>query len=213
MLEKCRQSLLAAVLAWGALVQAGWAQEKPLTNFEFVRDAVSSACTQLVTEIDALQLPNELKISPSGTHEGNFLVESVLSSVLTDAGHPVSITEDADGVTLEFEVVDLGVAYTRVRRHAWLGSKRVEREARARIFARLVDGQQGNIPWSQQVESRLIVEVPHSALTVLTDRNDTEYLKAELPEKTWNKFVEPAVVTGIVIGLIVLFFSNQDASS
>ena len=213
MLENCRRPLLAAVLAWGVLVQAGWAQEKPLTNFEFVRDAVSSACGQLLADIDTGQLSNELKIAPTGTHEGNFLVESVLSDVLTSAGHPVSIAADATGLTLEFEIVDLGVSYLRVRRHAWLGNKRVEREARARIFARLVDEQQGTILWSSQLESRLIDEVPHSELAVLTDRNDTEYLKAELPERSWNKFVEPAVVTGIVIGLIVLFFSNQNASS
>ncbi len=213
MLENCRRPLLVAVLAWGVLVQAAWAQEKPQTNFELVREAVSAACTQLVADIDPSKLSRDLSISPTGTHEGNFLVESVLSDVLTNAGHPVSLTASATGLTLEFEIVDLGVSYLRVRRHAWLGSKRVEREARARIFARLVDEQLGSIIWSGQLESQLIDEVPHSALAVLTDRNDTEYLKAELPPRSWNKFVEPAVVTGIVVGLIVLFFSNQDASS
>ena len=202
-----------AVLAFTVLVRAGWAQEKPLTNFELVRDAVSSACGDLVSQIDASQLPAALRIAATGTHEGNFLVESVLSDVLTSSGQPVTLTTEGQGPVLEFEIVDLGVEYTSVRRHAWLGSKRVEREARARIFARLVDSPQGSILWSKQVESRLIDEVPHSELAVLTDRNGTEYLNADLPEKSWNKFVEPAVVTGIVIGLIVLFFANQDASS
>jgi len=211
--QSCRRSLLLAVLAFTVLVRTGWAQEKPLTNFELVRNAVSEACGDLVAQIDSSRLPAELRIRPTGTHEGNFLVESVLSDVLTSSGQPVTLKKDGTGPTLEFEIVDLGVRYNSVRRHAWLGSKRVEREARARIFARLISGEQGNILWSRQVESRLLDEVPQSELAQLSDRNNTEYLKAELPEKTWNKFVEPAVVTGIVIGLIVLFFANQDASS
>jgi hypothetical protein len=202
-----------AVLAFAVLVQAGWAQEKPQTNFELVRDAVEAACGQLLSQIDASRLPAALTIVPTGTHDGNFLVESVLTDVLTASGHDVTLSSETPSPRLEFEIVDLGVAYTGVRRHAWLGSKRVEREARARIFARLVDGPQGAILWSKQAESRLMDEVPHDELALLADRNDTAYLQAQLPEKSWNKFVEPAVVTGIVIGLIVLFFSNQDASS
>jgi hypothetical protein len=132
---------------------------------------------------------------------------------LTASDREVTLEPENGAARLEFEIVDLGIAYTGVRRHAWLGSKRVEREARARIFARLVQGPEGTILWSKQVESRLMDEVPHDELGVLTDRNDTTYLQAQLPEKSWNKFVEPAVVAGIVIGLIVLFFSNQDASS
>ena len=201
------------VLAFTVLVRTGWAQERPPTNFELVRDAVSSAAGELLTQIDPSRLPSEVRIRSTSTHEGNFLVESVLSDVLSNSGRTVTLEKAGQGPLLEFEIVDLGVRYNSVRRHAWLGSKRVEREARARIFVRLVDGEQGSVLWSKQVESRLIDEVPESELAVLSDRNNTEYLKATLPERSWNKFVEPAVVTGIVIGLIVLFFANQDASS
>jgi hypothetical protein len=146
-----------------------------------------------------------------GSHAGGFLVENALSSALTEAGRAVRARPDSlRGPVLEFEVVDLGVAYTRVHRRAWLGDKRIEREARARLFARLVDQDQDRIVWADQAEAKVHDEVRQAELGTLEEKSPPDYLKATLPAERWNKIVEPAVVTGIVVGLIVLFFSNQN---
>ena len=31
-------------------------------------------------------------------------------------------------------------------------------------------------------------------------------------EVKWGRFIEPVIVTGIVVGLVYLFFSNQDSN-
>lgn len=204
-------ALAAGIL--GACAGVPDAQTAHPTNFELVRQAASNACALLSKGLHDVATGEAVSLRASGEHAGNFLVESALSDVLTQAGRPVRVEADSTGPILEFEVVDLGVAYTRVRRRAWLGSKRVEREARARVFARLVDQDHASIVWSDQVEDRVVDEVPHSDLRVLEDRNGAEYLKATLPPQSWNKFVEPVVVSGIVVGLIALFFSNQDTSN
>ena len=147
-----------------------------------------------------------------GTHAGNFLVENALAGVLTGAGHMLRAHADSSGPVLEFEVVDLGVAYTRVHRPVLVGKKRIEREARARIFARLVDAGRAEVLWADQAEAKVQDVVSGGQLGPLEDKGGADYLKATMPGRTWNKYAEPVVVTGIIVGLIVLFFSNQDVS-
>jgi hypothetical protein len=97
-------------------------------------------------------------------------------------------------------------------RNAWFGEKRVVRESRVRLFARLVDNNGHSILWADQTEKRDRDEIPAAALPVLEDTNPPDYLKVSLPPQRWNKVVEPVVVTGIIAGLIFLFFSNQSTA-
>jgi hypothetical protein len=194
-------------------IQVAQGQERPPTNFEVVRDAARLAAEELVESLATTNLRAPVALQSVGQHDGSFLVESTLSSVLTQSGYVVRTRADSMGPLLEFEVVDLGVAYTRVWRHAWLGDKKVERQARARVFARLVEQENSSIVWAQQGEGKVVDEVPHEELGSLEEQGGAEYLQATLPPRRWNKVVEPVVVTGIVVGLIVLFFSNQSASN
>ncbi len=189
------------------------AQETTRTNFELVRDAARAACTQLVGKLPSDARSGALAIRSVGAHDGAFLVENALATVLAEAGMGVRTRPDSLGPVLEFEVVDLGVSYTRTWRHAWLGERRVEREGRARLFARLVDQDDSSILWGEQAESKLTDEIAQKSLSALEEKGNAEYLKATLPPQGWNRYVEPVVVTGIVVGLIALFFSNQDASN
>ena len=203
---------------WVALAVLGAArtasaQESQRTNFELVRDAARAACTQLVGKLPADARSGALAIRSVGTHDGAFLVENALAGVLAESGLVVRTQPDSLGLELEFEVVDLGVAYPRAWRHAWFGERRLEREARARLFARLVDQDASSILWSEQAEAKLNDEVAEKNLSALEEKGSADYLKATPPEQGWNRYVEPVVVTGIVVGLIALFFSNQNASN
>jgi hypothetical protein len=108
--------------------------------------------------------------------------------------------------------VDLGLTYPHSRRRAWLGERRVTREARARLFARVVDPAAASVVWADAAEAKQVDEVPVEKLADLEEKSPAEYMKATLPARRWNKVVEPVVVTGIVVGLIVLFFSNQETN-
>lgn len=199
-----------AALAFGAATAGA---QPPPTNFELVRSAARLAATQLATGLRPVEVEGSLALRLVGNHPGGFLVENALSGALAEAGRTVRARPDSTGPVLEFEVVDLGLSYPDVHRRAWLGEKRVEREARARLFARLVDQVEGTILWADQAEAKAHDEVRHADLPALEEKSGAEYLKATVPETRWNKLVEPAVVTGIVVGLIVLFFSNQDTTN
>jgi hypothetical protein len=187
--------------------------QEPLTNYELVRAAAHAASSELVGGLAPLVGDSIVAVRGVGQPPGGFLVENTLSKALTDAGFRVRTRPDSTiGRVVEYEVADLGLAYPRVHRNAFFGHKRVEREARARIFARLVDQERGSILWADQAESRQSDIVEASRLPELEDKNPAEYLEATVPPERWNKLVEPVVVTGIIAGLIILFFSNQSSN-
>jgi hypothetical protein len=185
----------------------------PLTNYECLRATTRVASEQLIAGLPRSDADRHLALRPVGKSAGYFLVENTLASALADAGWQVDTRADSiSGRVLEFEVVDLGMQYVHSYRNAWFGEKRVVREARARLFGRLVDNQTRSIVWADQTEKRDRDEIPAAALPVLEDTNPPDYLKVTLPPQRWNKIVEPVVVTGIVVGLIFLFFSNQSTA-
>jgi hypothetical protein len=203
----------ALVAAAGALVPGAAGAQAPPTNYELAQRAAQAACVELVGKLRPSVEDSVLAVRGVGTSPGNFLVENAMSNALTEAGLAVRTKADsAVGCVVEFEVADLGLDYPRVHRSALFGRKRVEREARARVFARLVDHTQGRILWADQAESRQRDEVDASKLPELEEKNPATYLKATVPPERWNKLVEPIVVTGIIAGLIILFFSNQSTN-
>jgi hypothetical protein len=202
----------SASVLWLLAISPALAQA-PRTNYELVQAAVHRASVELVTGLGPVHASGApLAVKAVGTHAGNFLVENSLSSALTEAGIAVRTEATAGDRILEFEVVDLGLAYPQTRRRAWLGERRVEREARVRLFTRLVDPAAASVVWARSAEAKEQDEVAVSQLADLEDKTPADYMKATLPPRRWNKIVEPAVVTGIVVGLIVLFFSNQETN-
>ena len=185
----------------------------PLTNYECLRATARAASEQLIAGMPRSGAETSLALRPVGNAAGNFLVENTLASALATVGWRVNTRADSSAAhVLEFELVDLGVEYVHTYRNAWFGEKRVVRETRARLFGRLLDNDGHSILWADQTERRDRDEVPAAALPVLEDMNPPDYLKASLPPQRWNKVVEPVVVTGIIVGLIFLFFSNQSTA-
>lgn len=208
-----RAGAFGAAMAVVVIASPGWAEEAPPTNYDLVRAAAHQASVELVQGLRSVHTSGEpLALRAVGTHAGNFLVENALSSALTEAGIAVRTEAESLDRILEFEVVDLGLTYPHSRRRAWLGERRVTREARSRLFARLVDPAAASVVWANAAEAKQTDEVPVSKLVDLEEKSPAEYMKATLPARRWNKVVEPVVVTGIVVGLIVLFFSNQETN-
>jgi len=201
----CWGAVLAVVLA-----SAAAAQTVP-TNYELVRETARRACLDLVAGVRA-HATSAVALRAIGAASGNFLVENAFASVLAENDVTVRTRPDSAGPVLEFEVVDLGVAYVGTNRRLAIGAQKVEREARARVFARLVDPAQQRVLWADQANVRVRDEVRGDDLALVEERNPPDYAKATLPASRWNKLVEPIVVSGIVVGLIVLFFLNQETN-
>lgn len=196
-------------LAVGFLAGSPVAADGVPTNYELVSETARRACAELVTGARA-HATGALAVTAATSATGNFLVQNAFTSVLAEAGMPARTQPDSVGPVLEFEVVDLGVSYVGSHRRMLVGGEKVEREARARIFARVVDPKTRMILWADQASARTRDEVDGDALASLEERNPPDYAKATRPPSRWNKLVEPIVVSSIVVGLILLFFLNQD---
>jgi hypothetical protein len=205
------RGLRVAAAVAGCTWTAGAASAQSIpTNYELVRQTAERVCIQLVNGVGA-HAAGGVALRSVSNAAGNFLVENAFTSALGQAGIPVRSKPDSSAPVLEFEVVDLGLAYVDTHRRMLIGGQKVEREARARVFARLVGSGGQGIVWADQASARTRDEVDRDLLSELEERNPPDYAKATLPPARWNKLVEPIVVSGIVVGLILLFFSTQSS--
>ena len=142
---------------------------------------------------------SEALTTPPGTAEA---VESVKQSPSPFGDAP------APDLVLEFRVAELDVGYTRRWRKSLFGTAMVERTARAAIFFRLLDGKDGKVLWTDSGRSQRRDVVPQKLLAELEDTPGQTGPKSAGVGGI-GRVVEPIVVSGIVVGLIFLFYSSR----
>jgi hypothetical protein len=111
-------------------------------------------------------------------------------------------------LVLEFRVGELDVGYTRRWRKSLFGTAMVERSARAAIFFRLLDGRDGKILWTDSGRLQQKDVVPQKLLAELEDTPGQAGPRSGGIGGI-GRVVEPIVVSGIVVGLVVLFYSSR----
>ncbi len=207
------------------------------TNLSMLREAAESAVTELFLGFDA-PAGATLLVQPGIEHEGNWFIEELILARLHDAGYnaylqpteegappvPEETSLDSDdenpeaGLTaggpasdfvFRYRIVEFGILYPDSYRRSPLGSRRVQRHATVILSAQLLAGQQERILWIGQGDAERLDVVPSSKLSFLEGKA-FPFAAPELETRGVGRFVEPALVTGIVAGLIYLFYTNQN---
>jgi hypothetical protein len=112
------------------------------------------------------------------------------------------------GEVLSFRIVECGISYPWVKRSLLVGPQRYGRIAAVRIWGSHLQEPGNRVAGSARGERIRIDSFPGWARTALEGQGYPFPLKT--PESSSLKtVVEPAVVTGIVAGLIYLFYQNQ----
>jgi hypothetical protein len=109
---------------------------------------------------------------------------------------------------LDFRIGELEVDYTRRWRKSLFGSAMVERSARAAIFFRLLDGTDGRVLWTDSGRREKKDIVPQKILARLEDIPGLGP-SAESGGGGITRVLEPLIVSGIVVGLVLLFYSSR----
>ncbi|HEX7880306.1 MAG TPA: hypothetical protein VF720_12905 [Candidatus Eisenbacteria bacterium] len=117
--------------------------------------------------------------------------------------------EDIEGLVLSVRVLEFAVTYHDQWRQGFMGQRVVERLAAVDLNCRLVQGSQKSILWVGNGRSEKLDIVPKSKLDLLEGRS-YPFGKPSLPPQSLSRIVEPALVLGIVAGLVFLFYSNQN---
>ncbi|HVP39011.1 MAG TPA: hypothetical protein VMS93_07490 [Candidatus Saccharimonadales bacterium] len=115
---------------------------------------------------------------------------------------------DPNADRLEYRVAALGVSYTHVYRRHLFGPGDVERLASASVGLRLI-GPDGHLLWSGHASGQYTDRVPQSRIREVDDRL-FQVPAPVLPERSLSRLVEPAIVVGLVTGLIYLFYTNRN---
>jgi len=131
-----------------------------------------------------------------------FKPSSRLGPYAAPAGRP------APEKVLEVRVAEFEVSYPRRWRRSLFGSAMVERAARAAIYFRVLDGRDGRVVWthSDRREERDVVS--EKLLAGLEDLPG-QTGRSKAARGGIGRIVEPIVVSGIVVGLVVLFYSSR----
>lgn len=178
------------------------------TNMDLLVETVASAVDESLARIE---MPDDAAAAPllvvaQSKHDANWMVEHLLANRLLTRGF--SVTLDSTGVQptsmrLSYRVLDLGISA-----HSGLRGSAVSRQGRVTLALRLSDERDDVVHWQDEITRMQHDRIPKNQLDIL-QHDQFKFATTELEEQTWNKFVEPVIVSTVLGGLIYLFFSNR----
>jgi len=181
---------------------------------ELIEKVSDEAIQELLSNIDVpmqdgLVLIDKIK----GVGEIDFIFDNTLIKRMKSRGWRIAVADEKNKVSeakyrFSYRIIKLSFEYPRISRKYWLGAKMVERDAKILVFAQVEDMATGDIRWVGESEKNYSDEISYSLLDRVEDK-EYEFTMPDRKELKWGKIAEPVVVTGIVAGLIYLFFSNQ----
>jgi hypothetical protein len=163
----------------------------------------------------------EIRLDPYAASEEYEFINNVFMRVLTSKGYKTfeigtTLISDsvivkeygARGYRLEYQTLDFGLSYPKIYRSYFIGGRKVKRRANLRLVAKVLDPMDDSILWVGEASRSYEDRFPYGKISQV-EEGVFEFNKPPRPANNWGNIVEPVVVSGIVVGLIYLFFSNQ----
>lgn len=196
--------------------------QRPIPNLELMRGLTDKAIAELLAGMPAGVKARDIVLVPIGSDERYEFLTNGFGRVLTNRGYQthVAFPVDTTGVRLsrggsalelEYQALDFDLSYPKVYRSYLIGGRKVRRMARVNLLARLIDPQDQSIMWIGESSKDHEDQFAHKHLSHVEAGLYT-FNKPAQPSARWGKVVEPVVVSGIIVGLIYLFFSNQSGN-
>ena len=178
------------------------------TNIDLTVRAADVAVAKSLAALDTVhsQLSSDLPalITAETKNDANWIVEHSLASALLKQGFEVmtdSTAAPSAAPRFTFRVADYSIT-------GWSGLRggEVKRRCHLTLVLRLIIG--GELVWQNEADSVIHDKIPKNRLEVL--QNVTyNFADLELEERSWGRFIEPAVVSSVLGTLVYLFFSSR----
>lgn len=224
-LKRSTAACVFALLVFGGTalaVRPTTGNDQLLSNLDLMTNLGTKVVENMLSGIDPQLIEGGIRLKPFAAAESYRLLNNVFVSVFKSKGikiyapasapgQPVMAEEDEVPLLLEYETLDFSLAYDKIYRSYLIGGKRVKRRAELKILARLVTEPDSEILWVGEKSAG------HADQFSLGDVGKVEagtyqFTKPARPSTGWGKLVEPVFVSGIIVGMIYLFFSNQSDS-
>jgi hypothetical protein len=196
------------------------------SNFEIMRTLVTEVSEELVSSFPSETPTRELLLTPVARDERYEFIANIMTKSLTTRGYrayepappnpadstgspavpPAAMGES--GLRLEFQVIDFSLRYPKIYRSFLIGGKKVKRSADVRVLVKLVDAADGLVVWMGESSRSYDDGFSYGAIEEV-EAGLYQFTKPPRESRKWGRIIEPVVVSGIIVGLIYLFFSNQ----
>ncbi|MCJ7507992.1 MAG: hypothetical protein MUO85_04585, partial [candidate division Zixibacteria bacterium] len=195
-------------LAMGLLLfRLSWAEE-PKNNENFLREVVVQSLNQSFSEAIP-QMKDTVYLQEEGEHQALWLLREELVSYLMQNKKEVFLFDSTkinpsfsqNASILKYHLTELKISYPKAERRGFLGKRIVTREGKVNAFFCLVNATNNEIVWQTGVEYKKLDKIDINALKSAENKNFT-FLCADLPSSATRKYVEPALVTAVVGGLV-----------
>jgi hypothetical protein len=188
-------------------------QENPPTNEEFLRETLRSLFDETFTDFPE-SAPDLLILKAEEERPENWLLENELAVYLLSLNYQVGLkavdTESGllESKSLFYRIIDLKLDYPETHRKGFLKEKLITRRAVVNLSLREEDPTTGKVIWLKRgkLEKRDVVR--KSAIKSLNNQS-YPFLCPSLSGDPINKYMEPALLTAVVGGVIYLFFANR----
>jgi hypothetical protein len=190
-----------------------------MTNYEILEKIAGEALDELAVNMPDLARETIILLTKEGGVNSNIdkvfeneVVRKMKAADLRIAARKAGSDQSATSeYTFSYQIITYSIEYPDIGRSYWVGAKEVERLAEVAVFAKLLDSMTGEILWVGEAQKKYEDRIAYSLLERVEDpsRDFTVPVRDEIK---WSRFIEPVVVTGIVVGLVYLFFSNQDSN-
>jgi len=184
------------------------AKVAPLTNEAFLRQTIKEVLEDCLK--DAPIDSQMVWVNEEGENQSAWIVREEMVSFLSKRG-PVGAGkkegQESSSPVLAYRVIKLNLEYPEIKRKKLFGKSWIKRESQVALSFNLSDPD-GKILWSKRGERKNSDLLRKEELLSLNNRQ-YPFLCPEVPESAWGRYLEPAVVTVVVGGLIYLFFANR----
>lgn len=119
------------------------------------------------------------------------------------------IPEYEPDYVLRYRTVLCELSYPEKFKTSPFGSSKVQRRASVSLVAQVLEGEREDVVWVGKGSVERVNVVPAGKLSMLAGTN-FPFNPPALESRSMSSYVEPVLVTGIVAGLIYLFYANQD---
>lgn len=212
-----RAVLLVGVFACGVAVAGAAGVDEPVrTNLDVVTELSTKVVGELVSEFEHRISSRGVLLAPFGGGEEYHFATNVFATVLNQKGVKTFMPASAVGsgetaYRLEYQMMEFSLRYTDISRRYLIGGRRVTREAGVTILVKLIDPEDGSVVWIGEASDNHDDQFSFGKVK-RAEEGTFEFTKPERPTSSMTRFIEPVFVSGIIVGLIYLFFSNQSDS-
>ena len=194
-----------------------------MANLDVMRMLADEAITELLAAMPSQARNHPVILIPFGVDERYDFLTNQFSQTLTSNGYRIyqaAASNDSTvaqgnrpngtGYDLEYQALDFSLTYPKVYRSYLIGGKKVKRSARIRLLAKVIDPRDQSVIWVGEALKSQDDQFAHKYLSRV-EAGLYDFTKPQQNGSSWGKIVEPVVVSGIIVGLIYLFFSNQNS--